>query len=496
MLEVQHLTVSIQGREIVRDVSLTLAPGEIVALAGESGSGKSMSLLALMDLLPPNAGRRGKLMLDGSPLTAAARGAKIGMVFQEPMTALNPLMSIGAQISEGPRLAGGFVDVPSLLHDVGLDISPSRYPHELSGGQRQRVCLAMAIARGPRLLLADEPTTALDVTSQAQILALFKRLAQEKAMGICLVTHDLGVVGEIADRTLILKDGAVVESGPTRHLFAHLSHPYARGLLAAARPAPRRQHRADTEVVLTARQLGCQYADGTRALKDVSLALHRSEILGVLGESGSGKSTLARALMGLQPEARGEIRIGDAKDPTRPQERRRDMQMVFQDPYSSFNPRHTIGRIVAEPLHLERSPTPAAERVTEALRQVGLDPSAATKFPHAFSGGQRQRIAIARALILKPKVVVLDEALSALDVSTRGPILDLIRDLAEQLGLAFLFISHDVTVVRAITHRVMVMRHGEVVETGKTEEVLSSPQHPYTAALVAATPSLDWLDAA
>ena len=508
LLSVDRLGLAIHGAEILRDVSFDLRAGEIAALVGESGSGKSMTALALMGLAPNGARVSGAARLGGQrggrdllSLTErgwrGVRGAEIAMIFQEPMTALNPVHTIGAQVAEGLRLSGaGRAEAARIARDrldrVGLAAIPAdRYPHELSGGQRQRVCIAMAIARRPKLLVADEPTTALDVTTQARVLDLMAGLSREEGMALLLITHDLGIVSGLADRTHVMKAGRVVESGPTRALFAAPGHPYTAELLAASRPPPLPPAPPPaTPVVLCAEGVVRDYG-ATRAVDGAGFALHAGECLGLVGESGSGKSTLARALLGLEPVQGGRIELmGRPGGTAMARADRARIGVVFQDPYGSFDPRWTVARIVAEPFHLTGRPGDAAARVTDALARVGIGADALGRYPHEFSGGQRQRIAIARALVTRPEVLILDEAVSALDVRVRAQVLDLLAGLRADLGLAYLFITHDLGVVRAACERVMVMRAGRIVEAGPTSRVLGAPDHPYTAELIAAAPAL------
>ncbi|QPH52261.1 ABC transporter ATP-binding protein [Pontivivens ytuae] len=514
LLSVEGLSVRIGAAELLHDVSLQMAEGEILGLVGESGSGKSMTALALMRLLPRGAEAAGGVRLGGEDLTAlterqmcARRGRELSMVFQEPMTALNPLHTIGDQVAETVRLHSrasvreARARAAEVLTRVGLGQIPlSRYPHELSGGQRQRVVIACAIALRPKLLIADEPTTALDVTTQAGILDLLKRLAREDGMGLILITHDLAVVADMADRIAVMKDGRVVESGAAVRVLTAPTHAYTRDLLAASTHQPKRAQRREREAVLEVENVVRDYpgprrligrAPGHRAVDGVSFTLRRGENLGLVGESGSGKSTLARAILGLEPMQGGSIRLGgNEMGVDAPPSLRRRIGVVFQDPFGSFDPRWRVERLVAEPFHLLDTPPPRRRAVEEVLESVGLRASDADKHIHAFSGGQRQRIAIARALLIRPDVIVLDEAVSALDVRVRARILDLLAELSERFAVSFLFISHDLNVVRAICDRVMVMQAGRIVEQGETEAVFAAPAHDYTRQLLAAAPHL------
>ncbi|MGR3291921.1 MAG: ABC transporter ATP-binding protein, partial [Paracoccaceae bacterium] len=482
----------------------------------------SMLSLPVMQLLPKGAISTGEIRVDGTDTLTAdentmcgLRGNDIGMVFQEPMTALNPVQSIGAQVAETILIhrQGSRADAARIARDtlnrVGLpqaQFPMSRYPHELSGGQRQRVVIAMAIALRPRLLIADEPTTALDVTTQAQILELLQRLVREDDMGMMLITHDLAVVSDLADDIVIMKDGVVVETGPAASLYRNMTHPYTKALFAASSHVPVRSTPQATTPLLAVKGVSRDYIlprthlFGSpkifRAVNDVSFEIRRGESLGLVGESGCGKSTLTRAILGLEDVQAGEILIDGL--PVFDDHRvnlavRRKMQVVFQDPYGSFNPRHKVSRLVAEPFHLLAEPPQGLARrqaITQALDSVGLLPADADKYIHEFSGGQRQRIAIARALVIKPELIILDEAVSALDVSIRAQILDLLADLSDRFGLTYLFISHDLSVVRSITDRVLVMKDGEIVEQGKTSRVFDHPAHEYTKSLINAAPRL------
>ena len=530
-LEITGLTVALPpGADrpfALQDVSLTLQAGEILCVVGESGSGKSMTASAIMRLLPPGvAVTAGQITLAGTDLLALddaamrrVRGAKVGMIFQEPMTALNPLRRIGDQIGEMFRthtdLSRAEIArrVLALLGEVGLPDPASTqraYPHELSGGQRQRAMIAMALALEPAVLVADEPTTALDVTTQAQILALIRALQHRRGMAVLFITHDFGVVADIADRIAVMQAGRVVEQGVAADILRRPQHPYTKALIAAVPPLTRIAPvvASDAPPILVLEGVTKTYGRPglfgrgrvTRAVADVSLALPRGSTLGIVGESGSGKSTLARCIVRLlQPEA-GTIRL-DGVDllslsPHAMRQAAAQVQMVFQDPYGSLNPRRRAGELVAQgPMLHGVSRADAMARVRELFALVGLSPDAVDRFPHEFSGGQRQRIGLARALALRPAVLVADEAVSALDVSVQAQVLRLLADLRARLGLSMVFITHDLRVAAQICDRIAVMRAGTVVEQGLAGDVLGDPQHAYTQALLAAVPGRGWVAA-
>lgn len=506
--------------EAVKHVSLDLHAGERFALVGESGSGKSVTALSIMRLLA-DAQYSGRILLEGRDLLAASeremrglRGADVAMVFQEPMTALNPLYTIGNQIVETLELHEGLdkraakARAIALLERTGIAEAPRRFdafPHQLSGGQRQRAMIAMALACSPKLLLADEPTTALDVTVRMQILQLLRELQAEFGMAIMLITHDLNMVRAFAERVGVMERGVLVETGNTADVFAAPEHPYTVRLLESRPQRDVLPLVPLAPVLLEADKLTVTYerhrpgfagwfrSDPFTAVDAVSLQLREGETLGIVGESGSGKTTLAQTLLGLQTAKSGELRfLGNSLLRISRDERRAvraRMQVVFQDPYGSLSPRMTIEEIVGEGLALHQPHVNATERrlrVIEALREVGLDRTALGRYPHEFSGGQRQRIAIARVLILKPQLLVLDEPTSALDVSIQQQVLSLLSALQKKYNLSYLFISHDLAVIRAMSHRVVVMKDGKVVEEGDTEAVLASPSHPYTCKLMAA----------
>jgi microcin C transport system ATP-binding protein len=529
LLSVQDLSVAFRqgGQETlaVDKVSFQIARGETLALVGESGSGKSVSALSILKLLNYPAAHHpsGKVLFNGQDLIAAdedamrkVRGNDITMVFQEPMTSLNPLHTIARQIGEILELHKGLrgekarARTLELLSLVGIRDAESRldaYPHQLSGGQRQRVMIAMALANEPDLLIADEPTTALDVTVQAQILTLLKELQTRLGMAVLFITHDLGIVRRIADRVCVMLKGKIVEQGPVSEIFERPQHEYTRRLLAAE---PKGQPEPVAEGAVTLLEAGPikvwfpiktgllrRTTSHVKAVDGISVQVREGETLGVVGESGSGKTTLGLAILRLISSEGPILFLGDRIDglkaaAVRP--KRKDLQVVFQDPYGSLSPRMSVADIVAEGLTVQQkglSYQRQREIVAQALADVGLDPATMDRYPHEFSGGQRQRIAIARAMALDPKFVVLDEPTSALDMSVQAQIVELLRALQTRRKLGYLFISHDLKVVRALSHRVLVMQNGKVVEEGPAEEVFARPREPYTRALLAAALNLE-----
>ncbi|MDR9485821.1 MAG: ABC transporter ATP-binding protein [Sediminimonas sp.] len=521
LLEVKNLSVTFrqdgQDTPAVRGVSFALERGETVALVGESGSGKSVTALSTVSLLGDAARVSGSVTYDGQQMIGAddallrkVRGNDISFIFQEPMTSLNPLHRLEKQLSESLALHQGLVGAAAreriieLLTRVGIREPESRldaYPHQLSGGQRQRVMIAMALANKPDVLIADEPTTALDVTIQAQILELLADLKRSENMGLLFITHDLAIVRRIADKVCVMKDGEIVESGPTARIFDAPQHAYTRKLLAAravGEPAP--IARDAPEVLRTEgmrvwfpiqKGLLKRTVGHVKAVNDASIGLRAGETLGIVGESGSGKTTLALGIMRLI-QSEGGLTF-DGEDvrtwSTRKLRRlRRDMQIVFQDPFGSLSPRMTCEQVIAEGLgvHGVAPGRSKHEMVTEVMEEVGLDPAMMHRYPHEFSGGQRQRIAIARAMVLRPKLLVLDEPTSALDMTVQVQIVNLLRDLQVKYGLAYLFISHDLNVVRAMSHRIVVMKDGDIVEYGEAEQVFDAPQTEYARTLLAA----------
>ncbi|MBX3505630.1 MAG: ABC transporter ATP-binding protein [Parvibaculum sp.] len=529
LVDIRDLSVAFRsdGKEVlaVDKVSFSIKPGETVALVGESGSGKSVSALSIMQLLnyPQAFHPSGEIMFEGQNLVGAdektmrkIRGNRITMVFQEPLTSLNPLHTIERQVGEvliehkGLRGAAVRARVLDLLKRVGIPNAEERldaYPHQLSGGQRQRVVIAMALANEPQLLIADEPTTALDVTVQAQILKLLMDLKRETGMALLLITHDLGIVRKMADHVHVMTKGKIVEHGPTEQVFSSPQHAYTQHLLASEPKGRSLGAAADGPVVMEADNLKVWFpirrgflrrtVGHVKAVDGISVKLREGRTLGVVGESGSGKTTLGLALMRLL-SSDGEIRFnghmiqGLQSKEMRPL--RRNMQIVFQDPFGSLSPRMSVSQIVGEGLEIQHPEMSAEERraqVTEALREVGLDPAMQDRYPHEFSGGQRQRIAIARAMALKPRFVMLDEPTSALDMSVQAQIVDLLRELQRRHNLAYLFISHDLKVVRALADDIIVMKGGKVVEAGSADEIFDRPETDYTRALMAAAFDLE-----
>jgi peptide/nickel transport system ATP-binding protein len=520
-LAVEGLTVALppgaDRPHALRGVSLRLDAGEILCVVGESGSGKSVMAMAAMRLLAPGLRvEAGRVLLAGTDLLALpeeemrrVRGRRVAMVFQEPMTALNPLMTVGDQLAETWRAHTGLpaaeVRARSLeaLREVALpdpEGALRAFPHELSGGQRQRAMIAMALALEPEALICDEPTTALDVTTQAQVLALVRDLQRRRGTAVLFITHDFGVVAEIADRVAVMQHGLLVEEGPVSRVLQTPAHDYTRRLLAAVPPlrAPAVRRADAGEAALEVRGLTKTYGAAglfrrrrraTRALDEVSVTLRRGTTLGVVGESGSGKSTLARCVVGLLAPDGGEILVEGAPLPRARAEAAKLVQMVFQDPYASLNPRRRAGEQVAQgPVAAGAPRAEAMARARELFALVGLDPAAVSRFPHEFSGGQRQRIGIARALAMRPRVLVADEPVSALDVSVQAQVLELLRDLRARLGLSTLFITHDLRVAAQVCDEVAVMRDGAVVEAGPVAAVFADPRHAYTRSLLAAVP--------
>ncbi|MFE8049536.1 ABC transporter ATP-binding protein [Brenneria goodwinii] len=546
LLDIQDLHVSFPGHQAVRGLNLTIQPGETLALVGESGCGKSATALSLMRLIAEPGRISGRILFEGRDLLALPaekmrrlRGNAISMIFQEPMTSLNPVLSIGKQIEETLRLHQSLKPAVARARAIELlDLvkipEPTRriddYPHNLSGGQRQRVMIAMAVACQPRLLIADEPTTALDVTIQAQILELLDRLRRELSMSLLLITHDLGLVARWADRVAVMYAGRKVEEAPTAQLFASPTHRYTQGLLATSLHMEQDTHyhtgrlaeiRHGTEngeptftlftppalpartpdrtgrALLSLKNIRTEYqtAQGRiAAVDDVSLDIFPGETLGLVGESGCGKSTLSKTILRLLPSAQGQV-ILDGQDITRLKESqlqplRRQVQMIFQDPYASLNPRHDIRHILEIPLivHGIGDKPERRRRLRQMIDRVGLAQNSLDRYPHEFSGGQRQRIGIARALIVQPRLVICDEPVSALDVSIQAQILNLLVELKNDMGLSLLFISHDLAVVRYIADRVMVMQYGRCVESGDHRRIWQQPQHPYTRLLIDAVP--------
>ena len=530
LVSVEDLSVDFRGGggkvvHAVKNISFDIGKAETVALVGESGSGKTVTALSILRLLPYPAASHpsGVIRFKGEDLMALplnglrhVRGNQISMIFQEPMTSLNPLHTIEQQIGEVLKIHRGLSNsaararVLDLLEKVGIEDPEGRldsYPHQLSGGQRQRVMIAMALANEPDLLIADEPTTALDVTIQAQILDLLLKLKSEFNMAMLLITHDLGIVRKMADRVCVMTNGEIVERGATRDIFASPQHPYTKHLLASEPKGQPPAADPQAQTILEAKDLRVWFpikrgflrrtVGHIKAVDGIDLAVKEGQTLGVVGESGSGKTTLGLALLRLVSSEGPIVYLGDRIDgldskAMRPL--RRDMQIVFQDPYGSLSPRLSVGQIIEEGLLIQKpdmAPTERRARVSKALKEVGLDPASQDRYPHEFSGGQRQRIAIARALVLEPKFLILDEPTSALDVSVQAQIVDLLRDLQKRYRLAYLFISHDLKVVRALANAIIVLRHGKVVEQGPARTVFAEPKTDYTKALLAAAFELE-----
>jgi peptide/nickel transport system ATP-binding protein len=555
VISVRNLTTAFRvdgvWRPVVKDLSFDIAPRETVAVVGESGSGKSVTALSIMRLVASANGRvEGSIRLQGRELVTLSepemrrvRGNEISMIFQEPMTSLNPVLTIGFQIAETLRFHRGLdqkaaeAEALRILDTVRIPAAASRfneYPHRFSGGMRQRVMIAMALACRPKLLIADEPTTALDVTIQAQILELIKLLQDDLGMGVMFITHDMGVVAEVADRMVVMLKGDAVEQGASSEVFARPRHPYTRALLAAVpklgsmagHQRPMRFPMVDTKTgasddpaetpetinaaerpILEVANLVTRFdlrggvfgkiTGRVHAVENVSFSLQAGETLSLVGESGCGKSTTGRSILRLIEPTSGSVVFQGRDVASIPKAElrsvRQRMQMIFQDPFASLNPRKTVGDAIAEPIivHGLAGKQEAAERVRGLLKKVGLSPDMADRLPHEFSGGQRQRLCIARALALEPKLIVADEAVSALDVSIKAQVINLMLDLQAEMGLAYLFISHDMAVVERVSHRVAVMHLGEIVEIGPREAVFGAPQHPYTKKLIAAVPTPD-----
>jgi microcin C transport system ATP-binding protein len=530
LVSVEDLSVDFRGGggnfvHAVKNVSFDIGKAETVALVGESGSGKTVTALSILRLLPYPAASHpsGVIRFKGEDLMALpldglrhVRGNQISMIFQEPMTSLNPLHTIEQQIGEVLKIHRGLSNsaaqarVLDLLDKVGIEDPKGRldsYPHQLSGGQRQRVMIAMALANEPDLLIADEPTTALDVTIQAQILDLLLRLKSEFHMAMLLITHDLGIVRKMADRVCVMTNGEIVERGTTHDIFAAPQHPYTKHLLASEPKGSPPAANAKAPTILEAKDLKVWFpikrgfmrrtVGHIKAVDGIDLAVKEGQTLGVVGESGSGKTTLGLALLRLVSSEGPIVYLGnriDGYDSKKMRPLRRDMQIVFQDPYGSLSPRLSIAQIIEEGLLIQKPGMDRAERrarVSRALKEVGLDPASQDRYPHEFSGGQRQRIAIARALVLEPKFLILDEPTSALDVSVQAQIVDLLRDLQKRYKLAYLFISHDLKVVRALANAIIVLRHGKVVEQGPARTVFTKPKTDYTKALLAAAFELE-----
>ncbi len=529
VLSIRDLSVALPAggdrAHAVKNVSFEVGAGEIVCLVGESGSGKSVTASTVMRL-SPLAVTGGSILLEGEEVLTAGnarlrqlRGGRMSMIFQEPMTALNPVHKVGEQVAEllhAHRWKGNGITVEQRVAQLFADVQlpdPERmlgsYPHQLSGGQRQRVMIAMALALEPALLIADEPTTALDVTTQAQILALLRELQRKRGTGVLFITHDFGVVADIADRVVVMRHGEVVESGQTADILHNPQHEYTKMLIAAVpRLRPRAARPLSGQPSLSARDLQKLYVSrsmfkGThevRAVDGVALDLYKGQTLGIVGESGSGKSTAARCIARLIAPTGGSIRL-DGQDIAALNERRlhpfrRRIQVVFQDPYRSLNPRRTVGQSIIEgPLNYGIGRDEALRRARQLMQTVGIDAAALDRYPHQFSGGQRQRIAIARALAMEPEILVADEAVSALDVSVQAQVLDLLEQIRDEFRISILFITHDLRVAARLCDRIAVMQHGRIVEFDDTAALFAAPRHDYTKQLFAALPGRHWLEA-
>ncbi len=528
LLDIRNLRIALNGdedKQVVKGLNLSIEPGQTMCLVGESGSGKSLSALATMGLLPPvlSTLSGSSIKLKGEELLAASparlrelRATSMSMIFQEPMTALNPVARVGQQIEEvlefhtdlsASARRKRVIEMMEQVHLPDVEKMYSSFPHQLSGGQRQRIMIAMALVMRPQLLIADEPTTALDVTTQAQILSLIRELREEQGAAVLFITHDMGVVSEIADEVTVLKLGEVMETQPVETLLRNPRTEYTRDLLQAVPSQVPRMARDEvsTDIVLATDDLCKTYGGGgffsrsreVKAAQDVSIKLMKGRTLGIVGESGSGKSTVARCIMRLIDPTSGAIMVGGKDIATMSQKelkpQRKNIQIVFQDPMRSLNPRIEVGQSIIEgPLNFGVPRAKAMDRARELLELVGLPASAVDRFPHQFSGGQRQRIAIARALAMDPDVLVADEAVSALDVSVQAQVLDLLAELQERLGLGILFITHDLGVAAQICDEVLVMQHGRVVEYGPAGQVLGAPKQEYTKALISAAPGRHW----
>lgn len=519
LLQIKDLSIHFGTNHVVKNISLDVKKGETHALVGESGSGKSVTALSVLQLLDKHAAKvTGSITFDGEPLLEKSeralrgvRGNDIGMIFQEPMTALNPLHSIGRQIAEPLLIHQGLgkkevlARIAELLEMVGLEHMNNRlnaYPHQLSGGERQRVMIAMAMANNPKLLIADEPTTALDVTLQQHILRLLKKLQQEHGLAMLFITHDLPLVRKMADRVSVMRQGEIVESGETKTLFEKPEHYYTQSLMHATPQGSPTPPPSDAETTLSAGPLSVLYGKTKRwyrpqsqqkvALDAIHVSVKKGETLGVVGESGSGKTSLALALLRLIPSDGPVVFLGNPINALRGgalRHIRENMQYVFQDPFGSLNPRMSVSDIIGEGLRThypDLDDIGRKARVIEIMEQVGLEHEMANRYPHEFSGGQRQRIAIARAMILQPKLVILDEPTSALDVTLQGQIIELLRSFQESFKTSYIFISHDLRVVRAMSHRVVVLKEGKIVEEEACETLFDSPRHPYTKTLIKA----------